>query len=89
MSDAPVISAWRLPSLGPFRGVANAVIGIAALLALWWVGGKLVENSPGMFAFANFGFTVGWKLPDGTANLARFVDTHNQRECAAIWQQAE
>lgn len=42
-----------------------------------------------VFAFANFGFTIGWKLPEGTDNLARFVDTHNQRPCAAIWQQAE
>ena len=42
-----------------------------------------------MFAFANFGFTIGWKLPEGTDNLARFVETHNQRECAGIWQQAE
>jgi glutathione S-transferase len=42
-----------------------------------------------VFAFANFGFTVGWNLPEGTDNLARFVETHNQRECAAIWQQAE
>ncbi|ASJ89597.1 glutathione S-transferase [Porphyrobacter sp. CACIAM 03H1] len=42
-----------------------------------------------IFAFANFGFTVGWKLPEGTDNLARFVATHNQRPCAAIWQQAE
>lgn len=42
-----------------------------------------------IFCFANFGFTVGWKLPEGTDNLARFVETHNQRESAAIWQQAE
>lgn len=42
-----------------------------------------------VFCFANFGFTVGWKLPDGTANLARFIDTHNQRPSAAIWQQGE
>lgn len=42
-----------------------------------------------MFAFANFGFTVGWKIPEGADNLARFVDTHNNRECAGIWQQAE
>jgi glutathione S-transferase len=42
-----------------------------------------------IFAFANFGFTVGWKLPEGTDNLARFVATHNQRACAAIWTQAE
>lgn len=42
-----------------------------------------------MFCFANFGFTVGWKLPEGTDNLARFVDTHNARESAGIWQQAE
>ncbi len=42
-----------------------------------------------MFAFANFGFTIGWQLPEGTDNLARFVETHNKRECAGIWQQAE
>jgi glutathione S-transferase len=42
-----------------------------------------------IFAFANFGFTVGWKLPEGTDNLARFVETHNQRPCAGVWQQAE
>lgn len=42
-----------------------------------------------VFAFANFGFTIGWKLPEGTDNLARFIDTHNQRACAAIWKEAE
>ena len=42
-----------------------------------------------VFCFANFGFTVGWKLPEGTDNLARFIDTHNQRPSAAIWQQGE
>ena len=42
-----------------------------------------------VFAFANFGFTIGWKLPEGTDNLARFVDTHNARDCAEIWQQSE
>ena len=42
-----------------------------------------------MFAFANFGFTVGWKLPEGTANLARFVARHNQRASAAVWKEAE
>ncbi len=42
-----------------------------------------------MFCFANFGFTVGWKLPEGTANLARFVETHNARASASIWQQPE
>jgi glutathione S-transferase len=42
-----------------------------------------------IFAFANFGFTVGWKLPEDTENLARFVATHNQRPCAAIWKDSE
>lgn len=42
-----------------------------------------------VFCFANFGFTVGWKLPEGTDNLARFIETHGQRESAGIWQQAE
>ena len=42
-----------------------------------------------VFCFANFGFTVGWKLPEGTDNLARFIAAHNQRASAAIWQQGE
>ncbi|HAU22165.1 MAG TPA: glutathione S-transferase [Erythrobacter sp.] len=42
-----------------------------------------------VFCFANFGFTIGWKLPEGTDNLGRFIETHNQRESAGIWQQAE
>ncbi|MEL7199935.1 MAG: glutathione S-transferase family protein [Pseudomonadota bacterium] len=42
-----------------------------------------------MFCFANFGFTVGWKMPEGTDNLARFVETHNARASASIWQEAE
>lgn len=41
------------------------------------------------FCFANFGFTIGWKLPEGTDNLARFIDTHNARPSARIWQEAE
>ena len=51
--------------------------------------GRLTFADLLVFAFADFGFTVGWKLPEGTDNLARFVETHNQRKCAAIWQQAE
>lgn len=42
-----------------------------------------------IFCFANFGFTVGWKLPEGTANLTRFIDTHNGRESAKVWQDSE
>ena len=42
-----------------------------------------------IFCFANFGFTVGWKLPEGTDNLARFIARHDQRPSAAIWQQGE
>ncbi len=42
-----------------------------------------------VFCFINFGFTVGWKLPEGTDNLARFVETHQKRESAGVWQQPE
>ncbi|WP_324262067.1 glutathione S-transferase family protein [Altererythrobacter sp. H2] len=42
-----------------------------------------------VFCFANFGFTVGWKLPEGTDNLARFVAAHNERASAAVWQDSE
>ncbi|MEL6570834.1 MAG: ABC transporter permease [Pseudomonadota bacterium] len=44
----------RLPALGRWRGLVSAIVGIAGLLLIWWIGGKLVENSPGMFAFAMF-----------------------------------
>lgn len=41
------------------------------------------------FCFINFGFTVGWQLPDGTDNLKRFVDVHNKRDSAKVWQDSE
>jgi glutathione S-transferase len=41
------------------------------------------------FCFANFGFTVGWKLPEGTDNIARFLDEHKGRESAKVWQESE
>ena len=63
----------------------DAVLGDHDHLAL----GRFTFADLIMFAFAHFGFTIGWKLPEGTDNLARFVDTHNQRDCAAIWQQGE
>ncbi len=55
MSETAVINTGlRLPALGRWRGVVSGTIGILGLLLIWWIGGKLVENSPGMFAFAMF-----------------------------------
>lgn len=55
MTDAPVIAAsTRTLGLGRFRGLASGVIGIAGLLFVWWLGGRAVANSPGMFAFSMF-----------------------------------
>jgi glutathione S-transferase len=42
-----------------------------------------------LFCFIQFGFTVGWKLPDGTSNLARLVEQINQRPSAAVWKDSE
>ena len=42
-----------------------------------------------VFCFIQFGFTVGWKLPEGTANLARLVEQTNQRASAAVWRDSE
>lgn len=42
-----------------------------------------------VYCFANFGFTVGWKLPDGADNVARFLDAHNNRPSARIWSESE
>lgn len=63
----------------------DSVLGDSNHLAL----GRFTFADLLMFAFAHFGFTVGWKIPEGADNLTRFVETHNRRACAAIWQQAE
>ena len=42
-----------------------------------------------VFCFIQFGFTVGWKLPEGTPNLARLVAQTNQRASAAVWRDSE
>ncbi len=53
--DTPRLrSAIALPDMGWLRGVANAIVGIAALLGLWWLGGEAVANSPDLYAFADF-----------------------------------
>ncbi|WP_439123240.1 ABC transporter permease [Marivita sp.] len=43
-----------LPSLGRYRPLMNAIIGMGGLLVLWWLGGRAVANNPDMFAFADF-----------------------------------
>ncbi len=42
-----------------------------------------------VFCFIQFGFTVGWKLPEGTPNLARLVEQTSQRASAAVWRDSE
>ena len=42
-----------------------------------------------VFCFINFGLTVGWKLPEGTANLARLVALIGKRPSAKVWQDSE
>ncbi|MEM1194699.1 MAG: glutathione S-transferase family protein [Pseudomonadota bacterium] len=42
-----------------------------------------------VYCFANFGFTVGWKLPDGADNIARFLAAHKDRPSASVWNQSE
>ena len=42
-----------------------------------------------VFCFIKFGFTVGWKLPEGTANLARLVEQTSQRASAEVWKDSE
>lgn len=41
--------------LGTFlSGLKYPAMGITGLLALWWIGGKLIENDPNLMAFASF-----------------------------------
>ena len=41
------------------------------------------------FCFIKFGGTVGWSLPEGTPNLARFVERIDKRESAKVWLDSE
>ena len=42
-----------------------------------------------VFCFIQFGFTVGWQLPEGTPNLARLVGMIGERPSAIVWQDTE
>lgn len=52
LADIP--KTRSLPSMGKYRGLMNAFIGMAGLLFIWWLGGRAVANDPNMFAFADF-----------------------------------
>jgi len=54
-----------------------------------FVSDRLTQVDLIVFCFINFGFTVGWKLPEGTDNLARFVEHMQQRDSAKVWQDSE
>jgi len=47
--------------------------------------GKLTLADLVAFCFIKFGGTVGWSLPDGTDNLARFVAMMETPPSAEIW----
>lgn len=51
--------------------------------------GKLTLADLVAFCFIKFGGTVGWSLPEGTDNLARFVAMMEQRPSAEIWRGEE
>jgi glutathione S-transferase len=51
--------------------------------------GRLTFADLIIFCFARFGFSIGWKLPEGTGSLARLIANLAERPSAAIWQQAE
>jgi len=41
------------------------------------------------YCFVQFGYTVGWSLPEGTENLAKFVDLIGERPSSKVWQDSE
>ena len=41
------------------------------------------------YCYIQFGYTVGWSLPEGTDNLAKFVDRIGQRPSSKVWQDSE
>jgi NitT/TauT family transport system permease protein len=65
-SLADIPGGFSLPKLGRLRSLANAGLGIALLLGLWWLGGRAIVGNPRMFAFADFApgptFAALWRL---------------------------
>ena len=51
--------------------------------------GRFTQADLIAYCFIRFGYTIGWSLPEGTDNLARFVERIDRRESAGIWQEAE
>jgi glutathione S-transferase len=51
--------------------------------------GRLTLADLVAYCFIKFGYTVGWQLPDGTDNLARFMAAFDARDSAQIWEQSE
>ena len=51
--------------------------------------GKLTLADLVAFCFIKFGGTVGWSLPAGTDNLARFASNMEKRPSAEIWRGEE
>ena len=46
--------ADRMDQVKALRSVGYAMLGMALLLAAWWVGGFMVQNNPATMAFADF-----------------------------------
>jgi glutathione S-transferase len=51
--------------------------------------GRLTLADLIVFCFIRFGFTVGWKLPEGTRSLARLVEQIGERPSARVWQDSQ
>jgi len=69
-------ASTRLKSAG--RTLVNGLVGLAILLALWWIGGYLIENNPNTTNFAGFG-----PIPTFKAFPRLFADGTIQRAVAS------
>jgi NitT/TauT family transport system permease protein len=45
---------WKAFGMGAWRGIGYPVIGIAVMLALWWLGGWAIASNPDTESFADF-----------------------------------
>ncbi|WP_374107056.1 ABC transporter permease [Maritalea mobilis] len=54
VTQSPSPARVGLPRLPKSRSLLNAMLGLAILMGLWWLGGWAVADNPRLFAFSNF-----------------------------------
>ena len=66
VATRPITTAWLTIAYGRAKTFVLPLLGIGALLFIWWLGGRVIESDPELMAFATFApaptFAALWEL---------------------------